>query len=464
MGIQIPAKPVDELRQKLAGQVVTPDDPDYDEARKIWNADIDRRPAAIAKCVSVADVQAALSFARKEGLTVAVRSGGHSFPGHSVADGALVIDVRQIDQVSVDPGAKRVTVGGGAVWSQVDSATAPHGLAVTGGHVSHTGVAGLTLGGGLGHLMRAFGLASDNLLRAEIVTADGRVLNASETENPDLFWAVRGGGGNFGIATQFEFQLHSMPPAVFGGLIFYAPENGPELMRLYNRICKTMPEEVNTILAYLHAPPFPFVPEQYHFKPGYAVIVVSLDQSIGEKVVAPLRQFGPPLFEMLAPMPYHPAVQTLFDPALPPGTKAYLNGHYFGELSDDLIAAIHTHTAKMPPGHSQVLFLQLGGAMGRVPEDKTAFGGRGASFLSMFVGIWEETGDRAEAVAWARGFTQATEPLSQGSTYINLADTQSEDRIIRGYGQAKYDKLARLKAKYDPDNVFRLNQNIKPKA
>ena len=464
MQIQIPPTFVGELRRALAGQVVAPEDADYDEARKVWNGDIDRKPAAIAKCVSVADVQAALGFAKNAGLTVAVRSGGHSFPGHSVADGALVIDLRQINQVSVDPGAKRATVGGGAVWSEVDAATAPHGLAVTGGHVSHTGVAALTLGGGLGHLMRALGLASDNLVSAEVVTADGRVLNASETENPDLFWAIRGGGGNFGIATRLEFQLHPMPPTVFGGLIFYRPEDGPDLMRRYNGICKSMPDEVNTILAYLHAPPFPFVPEQYHFKPGYAVVAVCLDQSIGEKVLGPLREFGPPLFEMLAPLPYQTAIQTLFDPALPPGTKAYINGHYFGELTDDLIAAIHTHTAQMPPGHSQMLFLQLGGAMGRVPEDKTAFGGRGASFLSMFVGIWEETGDRAPTVAWARGFTEATEPLSQGSTYINLADTQSEDRVIRGYGRAKYEKLARIKARYDPENIFRLNQNIKPKA
>ncbi len=464
MQIQVPATSVDELRRKFAGVVITPVQPEYDDARKVWNADIDRRPAVIAECRNVADVQAALNFARAAGLTVAVRSGGHSFPGHSVADGAVVIDLRKINDVSVDPAKKRVTVGGGAVWSEVDDATSKHGLAVTGGHVSHTGVAALTLGGGLGHLMRAFALASDNLISAEIVTADGRVLQASETENPDLFWAIRGGGGNFGIATRLEFQLHEMPPTVFGGLIFWAPENGPELMRIYNDTCKTMPDDVNTILAYLHAPPFPFVPEQYHFKPGYAVIAVALDQAVGERVLGPLRAFGPPLFEMLAPLPYHPAIQTLFDPALPPGTKAYINGHYFTELSGDLIKAIHEQTAQMPAGHSQMLFLQLGGAMGRVPEDKTAFGGRGAGFLSMFVGIWEEAGDRAPTVAWSRGFTQATEPLSQGSTYINLADTQSEDRVIRGYGRAKYDKLARVKAKYDPENVFRLNQNIRPKA
>jgi FAD/FMN-containing dehydrogenase len=463
MAITIPESSVGELRRSLSGDVVTPEDPEYDAARKVWNGDIDRRPAAIAICRSVDDVRAALAFARKEGLQVAVRSGGHSFPGHSIADGALVIDLRQINQVTVDPQARTVTVGGGALWTEVDAATAPHGLAVTGGHVTHTGVAGLTLGGGVGHLMRSLGLSSDNLISAEIVTADGRVLQASETENQDLFWAIRGGGGNFGIATRFVFALHQMPPTVFGGLIFYAPENGPALMRLYNKACKAMPDQVTTILAYLLAPPLPVVPESLHFKPVYAVIAVATDQTVGEKVLAPLREFGPPLFEMIAPLPYYPVVQSLFDPALPPGTKGYLNGHYFSELSDDLIDMVHDHTGQMPTGHSQMLFLQMGGAVARVPEDKTAFGGRSAGFLSMFVGIWEETGDRAPAVAWARGFTQATEPLSEGSTYINLADTQTEDRLIRSYGREKYDRLAGIKAKYDPENVFRLNQNIKPR-
>ena len=463
MQVKIPETSLDELRRKLSGQVITPEDTEYDEARKVWNGDIDRRPAAIAKCRNVADVQAAVAFARKEGLPIAVRSGGHSFPGHSVADGALVIDLRQINQVSLDAAARRVSVGGGAVWSEVDGATVPHGLAVTGGHVTHTGVAALTLGGGMGHLMRGFGLTSDNLLNAEIVTADGRVLQVSETENPDLFWAIRGGGGNFGIATRLEFQLHPMPETVFGGLIFYAPETGPELMRRYAEICKTMPDQVTTILAYLHAPPLPFVPPEVQFKPGYAVVAVCTDQAIGEKILAPLRKFGPPLFEMIAPLPY-PAVQSLFDPALPPGTTAYLNGHYFKHLSEDLIKSVHSHTAQMPPGHSQMLVLQLGGAVGRVPEGKTAFGGRQAGFMSMFVGIWEETGDRAPAVAWARGFTSDTEKLSMGGSYVNLSDEMSETKVANSYGRDTYEKLAKLKAKYDPENVFRLNQNIRPKA
>lgn len=455
---------LDALRQAMAGDVLTAESEGYDDARKVWNADIDRRPAAIARCKTVDDVRAALAFGRKQGLRIAVRSGGHSFPGHSIVDDGLVIDLRQMNGVNLDAAARRVVVGGGAVWSEVDSVTTPQGLAVTGGHVSHTGVAGLTLGGGVGHLMRSLGLTADSLLSAEIVLADGRPLKASEAENPDLFWAIRGGGGNFGIATSFEFRLHPLPPTVFAGLVFWAPEKGPDLMRLYNRLCQDCPEGVTTILAYLHAPPFPFVPEPVHFKPGYAVVVCAPDQAAGERFMAPLRQFGPPLFEMLAPMPYHPAVQTLFDPALPWGTRGYLKSHYFAEYSEDVIAAIHANTAKMPPGHSQMLNLQLGGAVARVPEEATAFGGRSAGFLNMAAGIWEETGDREPAVAWARGFSNDLEPLGLGGTYINLADNETGDRLVNSYGREKFERLSAIKAKYDPENVFRLNQNIKPAA
>lgn len=460
--LQAPEYPVDQLRAALSGEVVTPEDGGYDDARKVWNADIDRRPAAVARCRSTEDVRTALAWGRKNNLPIAVRSGGHSWPGHSVADGALVIDLRGLNEVSIDPAARRAVVGGGAVWSEVDGACAPHGLAVTGGHVSHTGVAGLTLGGGAGHLMRAYGLSVDNLLSAEVVTAGGQVLTASPSENSDLFWAIRGGGGNFGIATRFEFRLHPLGQTVYAGLVFWAPENGPELMRLYNRACKEMPDSVNTIFAYLHAPPFPFVPEPVHFKPGYAIVVVATDEAAGRKVMEPLLAFGPPLFQMLDVMPYHSAVQTLFDPALPWGTKSYLKSHYFAEYSDEVIAVIHANTAKMPPGHSQMLNLQLGGALARVPDDETAFGGRTAGFQFMAGGIWEEAGDRGPVVDWVREFSAAMEPFATAGTYINLADTESEERLKASYGREKFAKLAALKAKYDPENVFRLNQNIKP--
>ncbi|TMD04858.1 MAG: FAD-binding oxidoreductase [Chloroflexi bacterium] len=458
--IRLSEREVEHLRDDFSGTVITPDDQAYDEARKVWNGDIDRSPRVIAFCANTKDVQTALAFGRRSGLQIAVRSGGHSLAGHSVVDDGLVIDLRRLNQVSVDPEARRAVVGGGAIWSEVDGATVPHGLAVTGGHVTHTGVAALVLGGGVGHLMRGFGLSSDNLISAELVTADGQLREASASKNDDLFWAIRGGGGNFGIATRLEFQLHPIGETVFGGLLFYAPEQGPDLMRVYNQFAKSTPDEVTTILAYLAAPPAPFVPEQYHFKPGYAVVVVSPDQEVAENAVKPLREFGP-LFEMLAPMPY-PFVQSLFDESLAPGTKVYWKSHYFAEYSDDVIAAIHANTAKMPAGPSQMINLQMGGAVARVPDDATAFAGRSAGFLGMFSGIWEEADERDAAVAWSKGFADSLAPLSLGGTYPNLAGEESEERLIASYGREKYARLARIKTKYDPDNVFRLNQNIVP--
>jgi len=461
MAVTLGARDLARLRQAISGQIVTPHDAAYEDARRVWNGDIDRRPAAIARCATTADVRAALAFARENAYPIAVRSGGHSFPGHSTVDDGIVIDLRQINAVTVEPQTRRAAVGGGAVWSEVDAATLRHGLAVTGGHVSHTGVAGLTLGGGIGHLMRSIGLTCDNLISAEIVTADGRIVNASLTEYAELFWAIRGGGGNFGIATQFEFELHPINEPLYAGMIFFAPETGPELMRLYNDFCGQAPDEVSTILAYLLAPPFPFVPEGVRFTPGYALVVVATDQGLAERSLRPLREFGPPLFEMLAPMPYA-AVQTLFDAANPPGTMGYIKSQYFDEYSEDIIATIHANAAKMPHGPSQMLNVQLGGRVARIPEDSTAFGGRSAGVLGMFFGVWEDVAERETCVAWARQFSAAMEPLSLGSTYMNLTTDESEERLRASYGSEKLAKLARVKAKYDPDNVFRLNHNIRP--
>ena len=461
MAVTLGARDLARLREAMSGQIVTPHDAAYEDARRVWNGDIDRRPAAIARCATTADVRAALAFARENAYPIAVRSGGHSFPGHSTVDDGIVIDLRQINAVTVDPQTRRAVVGGGAVWSEVDAATLRHGLVVTGGHVSHTGVAGLTLGGGLGHLMRSIGLTSDSLMSSEVMTADGRLVKASLAENGDLFWAIRGGGGNFGIATQFEFQLHPINEPLYAGMLFYAPEAGPELMRLYNEFCGQAPDEVSTIFAYLLAPPFPFVPESVRFTPGYGLVVVATDQGVAERSLGPLREFGPPLFEMLAPTPYA-AIQTLFDAANPPGTKGYIKSQYFDEYSEDIIAMIHANTAKMPHGPSQMLNVQLGGKVARVPEDSTAFGGRSAGFLGMFFGVWEDVSERETCVAWARQFSAAIEPLSLGHTYMNLTTDETEERLRASYGSEKLAKLARVKAKYDPDNVFRLNHNIRP--
>jgi FAD/FMN-containing dehydrogenase len=451
---------VHELREAMVGDVITPDHAAYDEFRKVWNGDVDKRPAIIAVCADVNDVRAALGFGHRQGMEIAVRSGGHSWPGLSTADQALVIDLRRLNKVTIDADARRARVQGGAVWNDVDQAAQQHGLAVTGGHVTHTGVAGLTLGGGLGHLHRKFGLSSDNLISAEVVTVDGRVLRASAEENPELFWGIRGGGGNFGVVTEFEFQLHPLGTTVWGGLLFYAAEQGAELMRTYRQVAATMPDEITTLFAYMYAPPLPIVPEALHFRPIYAVIVVATDAAVGERTVAPLREFGPPLFEMLGEMPYL-AVQGLFDEALPHGTQSYLRSLYFDDYTDEVIARITENCAKLPPGPSQMLNIQMGGAIARVPEGATAFGGRHAGFLGMFVGIWQDPAQKPEIVRWVRDFSEAMSGFSTAGSYVNLSDRQTGAELAATYGD-KLDRLRRLKATYDPDNTLHLNQNISP--
>ena len=462
MSTHASAVPVEKLRASMRGEVITPGDATFDEARKVWNGDIDRRPAVIARCTSVEDVRVALAFGRANGLQVAVKSGGHSLPGHSIADGALMLDLRPMNKVSVNEVTRRATIQGGAIWSEVDAPAQAHGLAITGGHVSHTGVAGLTLGGGIGHLMRKFGLVIDNLESAEVVTADGRVLRASATENEDLFWAIRGGGGNFGIVTEFVVRLAPLGPMVLGGLAFWGPDKGPELMRRYRDFCKTCPDEVTTILVHLCAPPFDFVPKDVQLTPGYALIAVGTDIAIAEQALQELRTFSPPLFDIIGPMPYL-AVQGMLDPAQPPGTKAYSKGHSVADLSDDVIAAVHAGASAMPLGTSALFMIQMGGAVARVAEDATAFGGRNSGFQLLFLGSWAEDAQRPAIVHWARNAWASLEPYASGA-YTNLSDTQDEAALKVTFGAAKYAKLQKLKAKYDPDNVFNLNQNIKPVA
>jgi len=460
MATQISEAASTKLRQSMSGDVITPDHTSYDEARKVWNGDINRKPAIIVRPKSVDDVKAAIAFGRESGLRISVKCGGHSLPGHSVCDGALMIDLRDMNQVTIDPKTKRATVQGGAIWSEVDGPAQAQGLAVTGGHVSHTGVSGLTLGGGIGHLMRKFGLVVDNLLSAQIVTADGRVLKLSPTENEELFWAIRGGGGNFGIVTEFEFKLAPLGPMVLGGLAFWAPDKGPELIKRYRDFCKSSPDEVTSLFVYMHAPPFDFVPKEVQLTPGWALALCGTDVAIAENAIKSLRTSAPPLFDIIGPMPYL-AVQGMFDPALPHGTNCYIKGQFISELSDEFIKAHLANCAKMPPGRSQVFLIQMGGAVSRVPEEATAVGGRSAAFQAMFVGIWENEAERATVVKWIRESAEAIKPFSLGS-YINLTDEMDESLIKRTYGPDKYARLQGIKAKYDPENVFSLNQNIKP--
>ena len=451
---------VHELREAMVGDVITPDHDSYDEFRKLWNGDIDKHPAVIALCNDVEDVRTALAFAIRHDLEIAIRGGSHSYPGHSSTDGGLVVDLRRLNKVTVDPENRRVKVQGGAVWADVDPVCQAHGLAVTGGHVTHTGVGGLTLGGGMGHLRRKYGLTTDNLLAAQIVTVDGRVLRVAPDENQDLFWGIRGGGGNFGVATEFEFQLHPLGTTVWGGVALYKPERGRDLMRVYRDVTRDMPDDVNTILVYLYAPPLPFVPEDMQMKPAWLLILVGTDKEVAQRTLQPLLDFGPD-GQMLDDLPYL-FIQSLVDEPNHPGVKCYVKSDYFDDYSDEVIEVIAEHCAAMPPGFSSLINIQLGGAVARVPEDATAFGGRQAGFLCMPTAIWEDDAQKPELVKWSRDFIAAIEPFNTKGTYVNLADVESEEKLERSYGAANFARLRALKAKYDPENRLRLNQNIPP--
>jgi FAD/FMN-containing dehydrogenase len=451
------------LRDTFTGDLIRPGDEGYEEARKIWNGAIDKRPGLIARCRSTQDVVAAVNFARDNQVAFAVRGGGHSFPGTSTCDDGLVIDLSGMRKVEVDPGKRTATAEGGVTWGELDAATQAHGLAVTGGHVTHTGIGGLTTGSGIGHLMRKLGLTSDNLLAADIVLADGRTARASADENEDLFWGIRGGGGNFGVVTSFQYRLHEVAGPLLAGLVFYDAKQGRELIRFYREWADTLPDEVTTILGYLCAPPFPFVPPHLVGQPGFAIVMVCQGpHDAAEKAIKPAREFGPPLFEMIAPMPYV-AVQQLFDPALPPGTKGYLKTQDRSGYSDAAIETILENTARMKPGHSQMLLFQLGGAVGRLPEDATAFANRASKYMDAYIAIWEDDSEKDEVIAWSRRFWEEMKPHSRGIFNPNFTgDDEPADVVAQAYGPAKYARLQAIKAKYDPENLFRLNQNIKP--
>jgi len=454
---------IESIRQSFKGDLIVPGDAGYDEARKVWNGAIDKHPRLIARCTSTADVVAAVNFARDQDTVFSVRGGGHSFAGNSVCDDGLVIDLGGLKQINVDAAAKTATAGGGVVWGELDAATQAHGLAVTGGHVTHTGIGGLTTGSGIGHLMRKLGLVSDNLLAAEVVLADGRVVRASATENEDLFWGIRGGGGNFGVVTSFTYRLHDLAGPLLAGLVFYDARQGKELLELYREWADTLPDEITTVVGYLCAPPFPFVPPEVVGQAGYAVVLVCQgSHDVAQKAIQPIRDFGPPLFEMIAPMPYV-AVQQLFDPALPPGTKAYIKSHDRTGYTDAAIETIVANCARMKPGHSQILLFQLGGAVGRLPDDATAFASRSARYLDAFIAIWEDEAEKDELIAWSRRFFEEMKPHSRATSNLQFTgDDETPDAVAQAYGPAKFARLQAVKAKYDPQNLFRLNQNVRP--
>jgi FAD/FMN-containing dehydrogenase len=452
------------FRSDFAGVVIAPGDPEYDTARSVWNGAIDRRPAVIARCSDAGQVAQAIAFARQAGLEISVRGGGHNFAGFAVNDGGLMIDLSAMRQVTVDAAARRARCGGGATWADVDAASQEHGLAVTGGFISSTGVAGLTLGGGIGWLTRAHGLSCDNLVGAELVTADGRTVRASADQNPELLWALRGGGGNFGVVTEFEFALHPVGPMVNIGFFFWGLDQGREVLRFAREYTRTLPENNGVLVAGLNAPPAPFVPEQHHMAPGYAIIVVGLaSPEEHAAAVAPIREQMPPLFEFVSPIPYT-MLQSMMDEGNPWGILAYEKALHLDELTDGAIDVIAEHLpGKRSPLSFMPVFL-VDGAFARVGEADTAFSGRrSARWVVNVAAVCPAPEMLPPEREWVRTFWDALRPHAQNAgSYVNFMSEYEEDRVRAAYGAGKYERLARIKAEWDPDNVFHLNPNIKP--
>ncbi|HEX7994337.1 MAG TPA: FAD-binding oxidoreductase [Streptosporangiaceae bacterium] len=458
---------IGNLRQSMQGPVITPGDPGFDDARRVWNAQIDRRPAAIARCASTADVATATTYARDHQLEISVRAGAHNTAGMAVGDDGLMIDLSTMNAVTVDPATKRARVGGGALQADLDAAAQAHGLAVPAGLISHTGVAGLTLGGGMGWLTRKFGLSIDNLLGAEVVAADGRVMHATPDEHPDLFWAIRGGGGNFGIVTNFDFQLHEVDPMVQFGLFFWHQDQGQEPLRLVREIVRDLPAEVNAVIGALNAPPAPFVPEQHQLAPGYALLLTGFGSAEQHAQIAgEIRQGAPPLFEIVTPMPYVD-LQKLFDEANAWGFYSYDMTTYLEDLSDDVLDVVTEQMPAKTSPLSNMLLYRLDAAYSQVGDDETAFGGGRSPRYGAFInGIALDGGALPPEREWVRGFWDALRPFAIGSGdgYVNANSDYRDDRVRNTYGARKYDRLARIKAEYDPDNALHRNANIRPAA
>jgi FAD/FMN-containing dehydrogenase len=445
----------------LSGTLLTPDTPGYDEARIIWNAMIDRRPGLIVQCANVNDVARAVRFAKAHDLLVGVRGGGHNIAGNAVCDGGLVIDLSPMRSVQVNQTARTARVGAGCTLADVDRTTQGYGLATPLGVSSTTGIAGLTLGGGFGWLSRRLGLTIDNLVSAEVVTAEGDIVRTSARENPDLFWAIRGGGGNFGIVTSFEYQLHPVGPEVLSGLVIHPLDAGRDVLRFCRDFLPTTPEAFVCWCVLRLAPPLPFLAPEWHGKPILALAMCwSGDLAEGERVTAPLRKFGKPLADVVAPNPYADW-QTALDPLLTPGFRNYWKSHDFRELSDGLLDVLLEYAGRIPDPNSDILFAQLGGAASRVPHDATAYGHRDAQFVLNVHGRWSNPDRDQACIGWARDLFDAAAPFATGGVYVNFMTQEEGDRVRAAYG-SNYARLVELKTKYDPTNLFRMNQNIRP--
>jgi FAD/FMN-containing dehydrogenase len=457
------ASAVDGLRAVIEGQVARPGEPGYDDAVNIWNGAISRRPSVAVRCTSSADVAGALAFAQREGLEVSVRGGGHNYAGFALTDGGLMIDLTPMKTIAVDPATRRARCGGGTTWGEFDAATQEYGLATPGGFVSTTGVAGLTLGGGLGWLSRMAGLSVDNLVGVEVVTADGRVLKASERENAELFWAIRGGGGNFGVVTEFEFALHPVGPFVQLGLFLFRPDQGADLLRFTRDYVRDLPDDCGAFLAGLSAPPEPFVPQELHLAPMFGLLLVGFgDEEAHRALIAPIKQALTPAVELVTPIPYV-ALQQMFNESVPWGLHSYEKAVYLEELTDGAIDTILVHQAKKMSPLSIVPIFVMGGAYSRVDADACAFGGsRDIRYIVNISASTPSPADFEAERAWVRAYWSALVEHAVGvGSYVNYMSEYEEDRVRSSYGP-KYDRLQRIKATYDPNNVFHLNANIPP--
>ncbi len=460
-GTVIDGGAVDELQTSFRGELVRPYDAGYDEHRKVWNGSIDRRPALIARCTGVADIRAAIRLARSQDLLVAVRGGGHSFPGLSVCDDGMLIDLGLMKGIRVDPEARTARVQAGVLLGELDRETQEFGLAVPSGIVTHTGLAGLTLGGGIGWVMRKYGLTIDQLLSVDVITADGELVRASEDQNADLFWGVRGGGGNFGIVTDFEFRLNPVGPYVMAGPVFWPMEDAPEVLRFYRDWIADCPDELMTIAVQRRAPALPIVPPDLVGKLVVAVVACYAGPvEDGERVVRPLKEFGSPVLDLCRPKPFLEH-QRMFDPSYPHGWSYYVRSCDVAALDDDVIDIVVEQGRRITSPITSVALWQMGGAVGRIDDGATAFNGRQAGFTFNINGN-SMTADGFDAEReWARGYWSALAP-HHTSVYVNFLMEEGEERVRQAYGAGKYDRLKTLKRKYDPTNFFTLNQNIKP--
>ncbi|MCX5770105.1 MAG: FAD-binding oxidoreductase [Candidatus Hydrogenedentes bacterium] len=450
-----------ELVGKVAGHVVLPDDPDYDAARRIWNAMIDRRPAVIVQCANAMDVVHAIGYARRNRLEISVRGGGHNIAGNALCEGGMVIDFSGMRAVRVDAANRRADVQPGATLADFDEAVQKHGLATPMGINSTTGVAGLTLGGGFGWLTRKYGMTVDNLISADVVTANGDIVRASENENAELFWAIRGGGGNFGVVTQFEFNLHPVGPEILAGLIIFPLNQAKQVLRQYRQFIESAPEDLSVWAVLRQAPPLPFLPKETHGKGIVALAVFYAgDTSTGEKLITPLRAFGDAYGEQIGAQPYVQWQKT-FDPLLTPGARNYWKSHNFSELRDEELDIMIYFAERLPSPQCEVFLGLVAGAANRVAPNATAYAYRDAKFVLNVHGRWDEAAQDSTCITWARAFFEASTPYASEGVYVNFMTEDESGRVAAAYG-TNYARLVRIKRKYDPENVFHRNQNIKP--